>query len=432
LITPLSNGIPYCSTKKEIDASTWKEFMNDANVLSVLFLPVIVEGNFYGLVILEECRFERIWKEDEISILASFANSISGAIERKDFEKKIEYLSFHDQLTGLYNRRFFEEEVKRLDTSRNLPISIIMADLNGLKLANDAFGHSIGDQLLIKVAEVIKDASRVDDIISRFGGDEFMILLPHTPANDAESFVNRMREAISKEPAEPVILSVSFGFDTKTEAYEEMSEIFKKAEDNMYRRKLLESSDMKQKTIKIIMKALYEKKAREKRHSERVSTFCKAIGVAMELRPEKVKELTIAGLMHDIGKVGIETELLNKADMLEDFERIEIKRHAEIGYRILSSVNEFSQIAEIVLSHHERWDGTGYPKSVKAEVIPLGARIIAIADAYEAMTSDRPYRAALSQEQAIEVLKRNAGLQFDPNIAKLFVEQVLQNQWENV
>ncbi len=346
--------------------------------------------------------------------------------DKREKQKEIVYLSYHDQLTGLYNRRFFEEEIRRLDTERNLPITLIMADVNGLKLTNDAFGHSAGDQLLQKAAEVIKRECRADDIIARIGGDEFCILLPQTSSQEASGIVKRITKAIAIEKVGNTILSISFGWDTKLSAEQNMDDVFKKAEDEMYRHKLSESSSMRNQTIRVIVEALYAKHAREERHSYAVSKWCGEIGAALGLSQETIRELRTGGLMHDIGKVILDERVLTKAEPLTDLEWIDIKRHAEIGYRILSSVNELAQIAEHVLAHHERWDGQGYPKGLKGEQIPLEARIIAVADAYDAMITDRPYCPAISKDEAIREIRENAGTQFDPLVAEVFIEKVLK------
>ncbi|MDD3269321.1 MAG: PAS domain S-box protein [Syntrophomonadaceae bacterium] len=346
--------------------------------------------------------------------------------EKKERQEKINYLSYHDYLTGLYNRRFFEEELKRLDTERNLPITLVMADVNGLKLTNDAFGHVMGDRLLSKVAEIMKNECRTDDIIARIGGDEFMFLLPNTDAEEAKIIVKRINGTLAQQKIDSIVPSVSFGWATKHVATEVMNNVSKQAEDNMYRRKLSESSSMRNRTIKVIISTLYEKNKREEQHSQRVSELCSAIGHALDISAENIGELRAGGLMHDIGKIALDEAILNKPGTLNDAEWFELKRHSETGYRILMSVNEFSQIAEYVLAHHERWDGKGYPKGLKGEEIPLQARIMALADAYDAMTCDRPYRKALSDDMVIAEIERNAGKQFDPIIAGVFLEKVLR------
>jgi diguanylate cyclase (GGDEF)-like protein len=305
-----------------------------------------------------------------------------------------------------------------------------MADMNGLKLTNDAFGHTVGDKLLMKTAEVIKNECRADEIVCRLGGDEFVILLPKTNAQEAECIVNRIKEASSKIQFNTLDLSISFGWDTKTRVDEEIVDKLKNAEDFMYRYKLLESPSIRNKTITAIIKSLHGKNKREERHSHSVGNLCEAMGIAMERNSAETKELKNAGLLHDIGKIAIDEKILNKVEKLTNEEWNEIKRHPEIGYRILSSVNDMSAMADILLAHHERWDGKGYPKGLKGEAIPWQARIITVAEAYDAMTNERPYRGPLSEEMAVEELIKNAGTQFDPDILRIFIEKILHKKYK--
>ncbi|MBE1304312.1 diguanylate cyclase [Clostridium botulinum] len=349
--------------------------------------------------------------------------------ERKEMENKLEYLSYHDQLTGLYNRRFFENELKRLDVEENLPLTIVMADVNGLKLVNDSFGHATGDELLKKVSEIIKKGCRYNDIIARLGGDEFVILLPKTDIYETEQIVKNINALALKETVSAVNISISFGYGTKKKEEEKIEEILKKAEDYMYKKKLFESPSMRGKTIGAIISTLHEKNKREEEHSHRVSMLCQDMGHALGLTESETEELKTIGLLHDIGKIAIEENILNKSEELTEDEWQEIKRHSEIGYRILNTVNDMLEISEYVLYHHERWDGKGYPKGLKGEEIPLQSRIITIIDAYDAMTSQRSYRSALPEESAIEELKINAGTQFDPDLVRIFIEKVLNKSF---
>ena len=339
--------------------------------------------------------------------------------------EKNEYLGYHDHLTGLYNRRYFEEVFKKLDTKTNLPISIIMCDINGLKLINDSFGHGSGDELLRKAAETIKKACRADDVVSRLGGDEFVIILPKTNAEETVQIANHIKEFASKVKVDKIELSISYGYATKITDEQSIIEIFATAENHMYRHKLYERSSMRSQTIDLIMKTLFEKSNRESLHSERVSSICQAIASKMNFDKGNVDKMRIAGLVHDIGKIGIDDKILNKAGRLSSDERTEIEKHPEIGWRILSTTNEFLELAQFVRDHHEKWDGSGYPNGLKGENIPLESRIITVADAYDAMTSERSYRKGLDKEEAIKEMKRCSGTQFDPEIVDVFVNQVL-------
>lgn len=351
--------------------------------------------------------------------------------ELKTKEREITYLSYHDQLTGLYNRRFYDEELRRLNTPRNLPLTIAMGDVNGLKLVNDSFGHKTGDELLISVANVIKKACRQDDIIARLGGDEFAIIFPNTTEEDAGNIISRITSISSNEKVGPVEISISFGYETMTMIDENIEEIVKRTEDHMYRHKLNESSSIRNKTINLIMSTLFEKNEREMKHSERVSQICVAIATEMGLDKDAINHIRTVGLMHDIGKIGIDENLLNSASILTNDEWKEIKKHTEIGYRILNSASDFSDIAEDVYAHHERWDGKGYPRGIKEDAISIFARIIAVADSYDAMISERPYRAyrkSMSIHDALDEIRKNAGTQFDPAIAHIFVNRVMSKE----
>jgi len=365
------------------------------------------------------------------------SQNISGVVvtikdftEKREKQRQIEYLSYHDQLTGLYNRRFYEEELERLDTSRNLPFSLVMIDINGLKMTNDAFGHVMGDQLLVKFAEILKLEFREDDIIARIGGDEFVAILPSTSYEEAGHIVKRLNDTISKTQLGSIIISASIGWATKSDSDQEIEKVFKEAEEIMYKNKLLESKSVRSNTVHMIIKSLNEKSEIEAEHSRRVGDYCKQIGIALELDSEIVKEFEMLGVIHDIGKIAINNELLEKPSSLTDCEFSEIKRHVEIGYQILKSVDEYAMLAECILYHHERWDGKGYPRGLKMREIPLISRVISVADAYEAMTSIRPFRPAMTRANAIKELVDNAGFQFDPEIVNIFIK-VLKNNNES-
>lgn len=350
-------------------------------------------------------------------------------IKAEQSEKKNLYLSYYDVLTGLYNRRYYEIEIKRMDTEQNLPISVIMADVNGLKLINDAFGHQYGDLLLQKAADIIRNGCRPGDVLVRWGGDEFVVLLPNAAYEEAAKIIDRIRALSSRENIEVAQVSMSLGWDTKVSADENMEEILKNAEDGMYRHKAEQNEGLKGNIIRIIVKTLYEKNPREERHSVRVGEMAGKIGEAVGLSEKEVGRLKLIGHLHDIGNIAVEARILNKGGSLTEWERGEIQRHPDVGYRILSATSEMQELADCVRAHHERWDGRGYPRGLSGEEIPLEARIIALADSYDSMSSERSYRKALDEEVILYEIRRNAGYQFDPDIAKVFVEKVLQKPW---
>ncbi len=354
-----------------------------------------------------------------------FAVLVTDITEKKKHEEELTFLSYHDNLTGLYNRRFFEEELHRLDTKRNLPLSIIMGDINGLKIINDSFGHTVGDDYLKMTSEIIKKACRADDIVARLGGDEFVVILPNADSTEAVKISDRIKHMVSESNVGALELSVSFGYATKISIDQSILEVVISAENYMYTHKTYERASLRSKAIDIIMNTLFEKSDRESRHSNRVSTICEAIATHMDFNHDDVNQIRIVGLVHDIGKIGIKEEILNKPGRLDDVEWKEIKRHPEAGWRILNTVAEFAEISGLVLRHHEKWDGSGYPNGLKGEEIPIVSRIIAVADAYDAMTGERCYRKSVSSKVAAAEIRRCSGTQFDPKIVDVFLKSVL-------
>ena len=303
-----------------------------------------------------------------------------------------------------------------------------MIDVNGLKLFNDAFGHNAGDELLEKVAGVLRKVCRADDIAARIGGDEFMILLPLTDRDHLDPLMARISDAMSKERVKDLPVSVSLGGATKTDAGESVEKVFDMAEDQMYRRKISEKSSYHNRSVKLILETLYSKSPWEKEHSENVSVLSGAIGLEMGLAQPDIDDLKAAGIIHDIGKIAVSNKILEKDGPLDEDEWKEIRKHPETGYSILSTVNEYSPFAKIVLYHHERWDGKGYPNGLKGYDIPLQSRILGVADAYDAMVSERAYRKAMSREDALAELRRCAGTQFDPEVVEVLLKRVLGRQ----
>jgi diguanylate cyclase (GGDEF)-like protein/PAS domain S-box-containing protein len=353
---------------------------------------------------------------------------IQDVTEQKAKEQEILYLNYHDVLTGLKNRAFYDAEKRRLDTERQLPISIIVGDINGLKLANDMFGHGAGDRLLSEVAYILGASCRAEDIVARVGGDEFAILLPQTDHEDTQQICKRIYEncnksALSSNEGEVLIPSISLGFATKLSMLQRLDDVEKEAEEAMYRRKLLERKSMHSSLLSSIKATMLEKNNETEAHAQRLVHLAQSMGKALKLTDEEINDLELLATLHDLGKVSIPDGILNKPGPLNDEEWLEMKRHPEIGYRIAQSTPDLQSIAEAILTHHEKWDGSGYPQGLSKEAIPLVARIIAIVDAYDAMTQDRPYRKAKSHEEALLEIHTYAGTQFDPNLAKLFIWQ---------
>lgn len=345
---------------------------------------------------------------------------------KKERQNQIEFLSYHDQLTGLYNRRFIEDSIRSLDKAGNLPLSIIVMDINGLKLTNDAFGHDLGDLLLKKASKIMKNAIRRNDVLARVGGDEFVLVLPKTDSLETDRIKQRIQNDAYNATIGPIGISIAIGSATKTKFSQNISKVQKVADNNMYRDKLVNGRLMKNRIIKTILESIDKKFPEEQHHLSGVANYSAKIGIAMGFNDSEVERLRLAGSIHDIGKISVPKDIMMKPDSLTFEEREVINKHAETSYQILKSVEEFISIAEDVLYHHERIDGKGYPEGLKLDEIPLNSRIISVADAYDAMTSVRPYHKIKTREEAVEELRRCSGTQFDPEIVNVFIEKVLK------
>ena len=348
--------------------------------------------------------------------------------ERKEREKENVFLAFHDILTGLYNRRFFEEERKRLDTKRQLPYSIIVGDINGLKLTNDAFGHEEGDKLIVTISEILKSYCRTEDILARIGGDEFSILLPQTDEQKTKLIVERIKEKCedySNEIKKDVYYaSISLGYATKLKIEESFEKVFRNAEELMYKNKLIEHKSVHNSIINSLKASMLKNNNIPATHSRRLSVISTKFGEILKLNKKETLELDLLATLHDIGMLSLSDDIIFKKGKLSEKEWVEIRKHPEVGYNIANSSQDIKDIAEFILCHHERWDGKGYPRGLEGKNIPYIARVFSILDAFDVMTDDRPYKKAKPIEVAFDVIANNAGTQFDPDLAKLFVDNM--------
>lgn len=360
-----------------------------------------------------------LYKIKSRTLVLAIARDIT---ERKEAEKQIRYLSFHDKLTGLYNRAYLEEELKRLDTGRQLPLSIVMGDSNGLKLINDTFGHAEGDKMLQKTAEILKSCTRKEDIIARWGGDEFLILLPKTTREKTVELVNRIRDKCSMENTKKMPLSISLGIAIKEKTTRKIKDVLKEAENNMYKHKLSDGKSTFGSILPTLEETLFMKSNETKEHGKRMGNLAMKLGRVSGLPEDELDKLYSAALFHDIGNIGIPEKIILKRGKLTDEEWEIIKKHPEIGYCICNANPQLSNIADVVICHHEWWDGSGYPRGIKGDNIPITCRIISIVDAYDVMTHYRPYGKPMSKGEAIEELKRYSGKQFEPKLVKKFIE----------
>lgn len=356
-------------------------------------------------------------------------NEVSGIIglllditDRKKIEKKLKYLSYTDILTKVYNRTCFEEKAKKIFKEENLPMGIIMGDTNGLKIVNDTLGHEEGDELLKLTTKVLKDVCKGNELIFRIGGDEFAIIIPKAKENECETLIKNIIDSCNNYKHDLIKISIALGYSVTYDLDKSIYDTLKEAEDMVYRKKLLEKNSFNSSVISSLQATLQEKSLETKAHTERVVENSIKIGERLSLPLSVMDELILVAKLHDIGKIGINESILLKSDNLTEEEFGIIKSHTEKGYRIIKAANHLESVAKGVLTHHERWDGNGYPLKLKEDKIPLIARIVSVADAYDVMTTNRVYKNALSKDEAIRELKKNSGKQFDPNIVKVFIE----------
>lgn len=348
--------------------------------------------------------------------------------ERKDLEEKLRFITMHDSLTGLYNRAYFDEEVRRLEAARELRVGVVGCDVDGLKLINDSMGHQAGDELLRAAGTAIASAVREGDFVARVGGDEFVVLLYNIDSQGVKKVMDRIRAAIIRqnelEPGLP--LSISLGCAVATEDTKDIHQLLKEADDHMYREKLHHSKSARSMLVHGLKKALEARDFITDGHGERLIDLIDKLGLALGLEERDMAELRLLAQFHDFGKVGVPDRILFKPGRLTEEEYAEMQRHSEIGHRIAQSVPDLCPIADRILKHHEWWNGQGYPLGLTGEDIPLECRILSIADAYDAMTSDRPYRKAMPPEEALKELERFKGRQFDPLLVDRFINVLRQ------
>ena len=351
--------------------------------------------------------------------------------DRKHVEERIKHYSFHDALTDLYNRAFFEEELRRLSKSRELPLGIIMADVNGLKLANDAYGHQVGDILLKQVAEVLRRSCRREDLIARWGGDEFIILLSNVNSETMAEIVERIQQNCIDIKNEPIPVSISIGFTLRETAQENIEDLMKTTEERMYRKKLDESRQIRQTILSSLENTLKKIPWENDNHIENLTRLTGLMAQALGLADHERKQLEVLSHFHDLGKITISRSVLDKPTMLTSQEWKTMKKHSEIGYRIAQSSPELAPIADAILAHHEQWDGQGYPQNLEGEKIPLLARILTIVDAYDVMLRGYPYKKPMTRREAGEEIRKKAGTQFDPRLVEVFLSVIDREKDEN-
>jgi diguanylate cyclase (GGDEF)-like protein len=433
------------------DLSSNKRFWTSEEYLkrgirSILYLPMVNKGDVIGVLIIGGKKPNSYTVEQTI-LLEHLASQIAAPIENSRLFAKSEEVARVDGITGLFNRRHFDErlhgEIDRHSRYGDI-LSILLLDLDNFKKYNDTYGHLAGDRLLVQAGNIVADAIRSSDLAFRYGGDEFAVILPNSSTMDAFSVAERIREKLAFEMGSRQLdISISIGVASWPGDGTTLDELCYAADMALYYAKRTGQNrtsiasrtlfSLNEPAVSVnseaeVLSTIYALaatlEARDKYtygHSRRVSRYAVATAEAMNLPPEQVAVISAAALLHDIGKVGIPDNVLNKAGKLLDEEWEMLKQHPKLSATIVGHVPSLSACLAAVRHHHERWDGAGYPSGLKAESIPIEARILCVTDAFEAMIADRPYRGPLSFKQAIAELERCSGSQFDPTVVKVFI-----------
>jgi diguanylate cyclase (GGDEF)-like protein/PAS domain S-box-containing protein len=463
-------------------ASVEKKFFHATGVKSLILVPIAYAGTVTGFLGFDSVRVVKEWPEDVISLLKIVGEIFANALERRrarqeretlsreliDTNTKLKQLVLRDAQTGLYNHRYLTEIIQHefdRASRHGYPLSVIMLDIDYFKSINEVYGHQFGDLVLKQFAGQLKRVVRQYDIVVRFGGEEFVIISPSTDKVTVQQLAQRLLDAVNlynfgnKKHLVKLKLSLATASYPEDKVIKGMDmieltdQILSKVKEYGGNR-VYSSSDIKRAApalvknghraeIKLLKNKIEKltKKANQSlveavlafaktielkdhytgEHVEKTVHYAREIARALSLSDDEVERIGQASILHDLGKIGISEKILLKKSSLSPKEFREIKKHPQIGVDIIRPIQFLHGIIPFLLYHHERWDGSGYPHHLKGEEIPLGARIVAIADVYQSLTSQRPYRKAFSKRDAIEIIKKGAGSQFDPNVVQGFL-----------
>lgn len=415
-------------------------------VMDLLWMPMNIVNPY----------FENDLVLSAIFMLTAWPLGFYVRIER-DHINNLKSLVNEDGLTGVYNHRYFHEalsEEMNKAKEKNSKISMIFIDIDYFKQYNDLYGHQEGDKVLRKIGHILKETTRDSDIVARYGGEEFSIILPNTDEDKATHIAENIRSNVEstyfdgQENQPNGNLTVSIGISIFPDKAHSDIELVKSADDALYRAKFFNKNRVESYTsvldelkddidekdgelvtsIKTLISVINAKDRYTYGHSERVVFYSRLLGERLGLSEEEKSTLIYGAYMHDIGKINISKDILIKKMPLTSEEWNIIKEHPQNGVEIIKPFKSLRDIAPIILHHHEKYDGTGYPCGLKGEEIPYLARILTVVDCFDAMTSNRPYNKRKTYFQGIEEIKAFSGIQFDPYIAKVFIEIIKENE----
>ena len=402
---------------------------------SELCVPLKVRSKVIGVINVESPKINA-FSEEDLRFLSIFAGTLAGLIENVRLVRENIKLSVTDPLTGIYNRRAFYKTLEK-EIARNKryggTTSLIMFDLDRFKEYNDIYGHQAGDRFLKKFTLCILKNCREVDILARYGGDEFIIILPGTNTNSALSTVERIKTKFEVYLRRKKGISNHITFSASVVNYPQdgntIEKLIQKLDNSLYTAKWLGGNgicwpgkitlDFIQNQI---LKIIEQKDNYTYRHSKRVAKYAVSLAEELKLFPDQIEIIRMAGFLHDAGNIGIPEIILNKPSRLNEREWKIIQAHPRHSAGIISLSSLPREILPIIISHHERYDGKGYPQGLKGEKIPLGARILGLVDTYDALTHNRPHRQAFSKKEALLELEKNSGAQFDPQLVQTFVK----------